>query len=171
MRQIVSRFRLTSGPLPVEGQRLVGPACLLVDVLRLEHALPASEVAQTTELFVGGEVDERPTAPTCIPGQKVHRVRRPALTPATQSKAGPACRSVTTMLLVRDVRMPLPSKMRAVSLIHVAPAVPIDWSLSVMPAVLVELSSASRLTPRLIRRLLSMTRVLWVSFTEPGETF
>ena len=57
-------------------------------------------------------------------------------------------------------------------LIRVIPAVSVvDWSVLVMLAVLVKLSVASRLLPRLVRRSLSMTRMLWVPFTRSGGTF
>src|SRR5699024_5437543 len=39
--------------------------------------LPASEVAQTAELLVGGELDEGPAGTTGIVGQIVHGIRRP----------------------------------------------------------------------------------------------
>lgn len=75
------------------------------------------------------------------------------------------------MPLVSDARTLLASKTLTLSLFRVVPAISVDWSLSVIPAILGKLSSASRLLLRHVRRFFSMTRVLWVPFTEPGETF
>ena len=48
---------------------------------------------------------------------------------------------------------------------------PVAWSESVILAILVKLSVASRLLPTLVRRSLSMTRMVWVPFTRSGGTF
>lgn len=48
---------------------------------------------------------------------------------------------------------------------------PVVWSESVMLDILVKLSVASRLLPRLVRRSPSMPRMLWVPLTRSGGTF
>lgn len=96
-----------------------GGTCLLVDVLRIEHSLPASEAAESAELLVGGELDEGPPGPPSITEQMFHGGRCSSADACDPAERQAALSSVPTLPLVSEARIPPPSKISAVSLVRV----------------------------------------------------